>query len=323
MILESVVIVGFALLLDFLVGDPKTRYHPTAWIGKLIASIVPFTKSNSAKRELIGGILLVSVIVVTVCTILVVLDIGISLLTIDIVSLIVSIVVGSILLKTTIAIRGMQKHALAVVDAGEEGDLDSARNHLSMIVKRDTKNLDKNHILSGVLESVSENTVDGVTGPLFYYAIFGLPGAFVYRAINTIDSMVGYKTSLFKNVGWFGAKCDTVLNYAPSRLTGLVMILSALVLGYNWKESLYIMRRDSRKLESPNAGFPMAALAGALGARLEKMDYYTIGNGSVEFTKSHVVSAITLMKVSSILFCGIITVPIIVTLSFLGWWIHA
>lgn len=323
MILESVVIVVFALLLDFLVGDPKTKYHPTAWIGKLIASLVPFTKSDSVRKELIGGILLVSVIVVTVCTVLVVLDIGISLLTIDIVSLIVSIAVGSILLKTTIAIRGMQKHALAVVDAVEKGDLGSARNHLSMIVKRDTKNLDKNHILSGVLESVSENTVDGITGPLFYYAIFGLPGAFVYRAINTIDSMVGYKTTLFKNVGWFGAKCDTVLNYAPSRLTGLVMILGALILGYNWKESLYIMRRDSRKLESSNAGFPMAALAGALGTRLEKMDYYTIGNGSIEFTKSHIMSAVTLMKVSSILFCGIITVPIIVTLSFLGWWIHA
>ena len=323
MILESVVIVGFALLLDFLVGDPKTKYHPTAWIGKLISSLVPFTKSNSAKRELIGGILLVSVIVITVCTSLVVLDIGISLLTIDFVSLIVSIAIGSILLKTTIAIRGMQKHALAVVDAVEEGDLDSARNHLSMIVKRDTKNLDKNHILSGVLESVSENTVDGVTGPLFYYAIFGLPGAFVYRAINTVDSMVGYKTTLFKNVGWFGAKCDTILNYVPSRLTGLVMILGALILGYNWKESLYIMRRDSRKLESLNAGFPMAALAGALGTRLEKMNHYTIGNGDIEFTKSHVISAVTLMKVSSILFCGIITVPIIVTLSFLGWWIHA
>jgi len=173
------------------------------------------------------------------------------------------------------------------------------------------------------LESVSENTVDGITGPLFYYAIFGLPGAFVYRAINTIDSMVGYKTTLFKNVGWFGAKCDTVLNYAPSRLTGLVMILGALILGYNWKESLYIMRRDSRKLESSNAGFPMAALAGALGTKLEKMNCYTIGNGSIEFTKSHIISAVTLMKVSSILFCGMVTIPIIVTLSFLGWWIHA
>ena len=323
MILESVIIVTFALLLDFLVGDPRTKYHPTAWIGKLIALLVPFTKSNSVKKELLGGILIVSIVVIIVCALLVVLDIGINLLTIDTVSLIVSIVIGSILLKTTVAIRGMQKHAFAVVDAVEKGDLNSARNHLSMIVKRDTKHLDKNHILSAVLESVSENTVDGVTGPLFYYAIFGLPGAFVYRAINTIDSMIGYKTILFKNVGWFGAKCDTVLNYVPSRLTGLVMILGALILGYNWKESFCIMKRDSRKLESSNAGFPMAALAGALGTRLEKMNYYTIGNGSIEFTKSHIISAVTLMKVSSILFCGIVTIPIIMTLSFLGWWIHA
>ena len=323
MILESVIIVTFALLLDFLVGDPRTKYHPTAWIGKLIALLVPFTKSNSVKKELLGGILIVSIVVIIVCALLVVLDIGINLLTIDTVSLIVSIVIGSILLKTTVAIRGMQKHAFAVVDAVEKGDLNSARNHLSMIVKRDTKHLDKNHILSAVLESVSENTVDGVTGPLFYYAIFGLPGAFVYRAINTIDSMIGYKTTLFKNVGWFGAKCDTVLNYVPSRLTGLVMILGALILGYNWKESFCIMKRDSRKLESSNAGFPMTALAGALGTRLEKMNYYTIGNGSIEFTKSHIISAVTLMKVSSILFCGIVTIPIIMTLSFLGWWIHA
>jgi len=323
MILESIVIVGFALLLDFLVGDPRTKYHPTAWIGKLIALLVPFAKNNSVKRELIGGVLIVGIIISIVSILLVSLEIGISLLTIDIVSFVVSVVLGSILLKTTIAIRGMQKHALAVVDAVEKEDLDLARNHLSMIVKRDTKNLDKNHIISGVLESVSENTVDGITGPLFYYAIFGLPGAFVYRAVNTIDSMIGYKTTLFKNVGWFGAKSDTILNYIPSRLTGLIMILGALILGYNWKESFYIMKRDSTKLESPNAGYPMAALAGALGTKLEKTNYYTIGNGSIEYTKSHIISAIRLMKVSSILFCGIVTIPIITCLSFLGWWIHA
>ena len=323
MILEGIVIVGFALLLDFLIGDPKTKYHPTAWIGKLIAVLVPFTRNNSPKKELFGGILIVFAVVAIVSTLLVALDFGISLLTIDIVSLVVSIAVGSILLKTTIAIRGMQKHALSVVDALEKDDLDSARNHLSMIVKRNTKHLDKNHISSAVLESVSENTVDGITGPLFYYAIFGLPGAFVYRAINTIDSMVGYKTSLFRNIGWFGANCDTILNYIPSRLTGLVMILSALILGYNWKESFYIMRRDGKKLESPNAGFPIAALAGALGTKLEKINYYAVGDGNIEFTKSHIISAIRLMKVSSILFCGLITVPIISALSFLGWWFHA
>jgi len=323
MILEGIVIVGFALLLDFLIGDPKTKYHPTAWIGKLIAVLVPFTRNNSPKKELFGGILIVFVVVAIVSTLLVALDFGISLLTIDIVSLVVSIAVGSILLKTTIAIRGMQKHALSVVDALEKDDLDSARNHLSMIVKRNTKHLDKNHISSAVLESVSENTVDGITGPLFYYAIFGLPGAFVYRAINTIDSMVGYKTSLFRNIGWFGANCDTILNYIPSRLTGLVMILSALILGYNWKESFYIMKRDGKKLESPNAGFPIAALAGALGTKLEKINYYAVGDGNIEFTKSHIISAIRLMKVSSILFCGLVTVPIISALSFLGWWLHA
>jgi len=323
MILEGIVIVGFALLLDFLIGDPKTKYHPTAWIGKLIAVLVPFSRNNSPKKELFGGILIVFVVVTIVSTLLVVLDFGISLLTIDVISLVVSIVVGSILLKTTIAIRGMQKHALSVVDALEKDDLDSARNHLSMIVKRNTKHLDKNHISSAVLESVSENTVDGITGPLFYYAIFGLPGAFVYRAINTIDSMVGYKTSLFRNIGWIGANCDTILNYIPSRLTALVMILSALILGYNWKESFYIMRRDGKKLESPNAGFPIAALAGALGTKLEKINYYAVGDGNIEFTKSHIISAIRLMKVSSILFCGLVTVPIISALSFLGWWLHA
>jgi len=323
MILEGIVIVGFALLLDFLIGDPKTKYHPTAWIGKLIAVLVPFTRNNSPKKELFGGILIVFTVVAIVSTLLVALDFGISLLTIDIVSLVVSIAVSSILLKTTIAIRGMQKHALSVVDALEKDDLDSARNHLSMIVKRNTKHLDKNHISSAVLESVSENTVDGITGPLFYYAIFGLPGAFVYRAINTIDSMVGYKTSLFRNIGWFGANCDTILNYIPSRLTGLVMILSALILGYNWKESFYIMKRDCKKLESPNAGFPIAALAGALGTKLEKINYYAVGDGNIELTKSHIISAIRLMKVSSILFCGLVTVPIISVLSFLGLWLHA
>ena len=323
MILEGIVIVGFALLLDFLIGDPKTKYHPTAWIGKLIAVLVPFSRNNSPKKELFGGILIVFAVVAIVSTLLVALDFGISLLTIDIISLVVSIAVGSILLKTTIAIRGMQKHALSVVDALEKDDLDSARNHLSMIVKRNTKHLDKNHISSAVLESISENTVDGITGPLFYYAIFGLPGAFVYRAVNTIDSMVGYKTSLFRNIGWFGANCDTILNYIPSRLTGLVMILSALILGYNWKESFYIMKRDGKKLESPNAGFPIAALAGALGTKLEKINYYAVGDGNIEFTKSHIVSAIRLMKVSSILFCGLVTVPIISALSFLGWWLHA
>ena len=108
---------------------------------------------------------------------------------------------GGILLKTTIAIKGMEKHALAVVTSLENNNIASARDNLSMIVKRNTKDLDKNHVLSGVVESISENTVDGITGPLFYFGLFGLPGAFVYRVVNTADSMIGYKTNIFKNIG--------------------------------------------------------------------------------------------------------------------------
>ena len=198
-----------------------------------------------------------------------------------------------------------------------------ARTNLSMIVKRNTKNLDKNHVISGVLESISENTVDGITGPLFYFALFGLPGAFVYRVINTADSMIGYKTDIFKNVGWFGATCDTILNYIPSRLTGLVMIISAAILQNNWKESYKIMIRDGKKTESPNAGYPMAALAGALETKFEKINHYMLGNGEIILTKEHVHSALTMMKLTSILFFGIITIPIITILSLVGWWIHA
>ncbi len=245
------------------------------------------------------------------------------MITFDVISIAVSVIVSGLLLKTTIAIRGMEKHATSVLESLDEDNLAKARANLSMIVKRNTKNLDKNHVISGVLESISENTVDGITGPLFYFSIFGLPGAFVYRVINTADSMIGYKTQLFKNVGWFAATCDTILNYIPSRLTGLVMIISAAILQNNWKQSYKIMIRDGKKTESPNAGYPMAALAGALETKFEKINHYKLGDGEIILTKEHVYSALTMMKLTSILFFGIVTIPIITILSLIGWWIHA
>ena len=319
MIIESILIVAFALGLDFAVGDLKNKFHPTAWIGKLVAMLTPHAK----KSEKLGGVLLVLGVTSIVVILIVSLEIVVNLVTIDFISLIASVLVGTILLKTTIAIRGMEKHALAVVKSVEQDDIDKARDNLALIVKRNTKELDKNHVLSGVLESVSENTVDGITGPLFYYGLFGLPGAFVYRTINTIDSMIGYKNSIFKNVGWFGAYSDKVLNYIPARLTAFVMVLGAMIIGIDWKQSYHIMIRDGSNTESPNAGFPMAALAGALQTKFEKIDHYTLGEGNQELTKEHIKSGIALMKVTSVLFCGIVTIPIIVVLSYLGWWIHA
>ena len=323
MILESIIVVISALILDFIIGDPKNKFHPTSWIGSLIAKIVPVVKNESPKKEKLGGIILVILVTSIVSTLLVILNLGIQSISIEFLGIVVSIIVSIILLKTTIAIRGMEKHAMAVMDSLDQNDLDAARNNLSMIVKRNTKNLDKNHVLSGTLESISENTVDGVTGPLFYFSFFGIIGAFVYRIVNTIDSMIGYKTSIFQNVGWFGANCDKVLNYLPARITSVMMVLSALIIGHDWKKSYKIMRRDGKNTDSPNAGYPMAALAGALGTQFEKINHYSVGEGNIELTKDHLHSAISLMKMTSILFCLIFTIPIIIALSYLGWWIHA
>ena len=322
MIIESITIIGFAILIDLILGDPKNRYHPTAWIGTFIAKLTTITKNQNSTFEKIGGTIMIITISSVVVLLLSGLNFGISLISVDYISLILSVVIGALLLKTTIAIRGMEKHAISVLDSLESNDLDLARNYLSMIVKRNTTKLDKNHVLSGVLESISENTVDGITGPMFYYAFFGLFGAFVYRIINTADSMVGYKNDIFKNLGWFTAKCDTILNYIPSRLTGLMMVISAAILQNNWRNSYKVMIRDGKKTESPNAGYPMAALAGALETKFEKINHYKLGDGEIILTRDHVLSAIKIMKLTSILFFGIITIPIIFVLSILGWWLY-
>ena len=324
MILESVLIIGFAILLDLKFGDPKSKFHPTAWMGNLIANLAPAAKNQNNVIEKIGGVMIVGITAGIVLIATFGIAYGLSLVSDYFVSVIVSMIVGGVLVKTTFAIRGMENHARAVMDSLDANNLENARDSLSMIVKRDTSKLDQNHVISGVLESISENTVDGITGPMFYYALFGLPGAFVYRAVNTADSMIGYNTDLFKNIGWFAAKCDTVLNYIPSRLTGFVMIIAAALLQNNWKESYKIMVRDGRKTQSPNAGYPMAALAGALGAKFEKIDHYQLGNGeTTPLSEQHVYSAISLMKTTSLLFFGIVIVPMIAILSMLGWWIHA
>ena len=195
---------------------------------KNYCKFTPIIKNQNNYVEKLGGVSIIIITSIIVVCITFHFRFGISLLTTDWMTILISIIIGAILLKSTIAIRGMERYALAVMNSLDDDNLDLARTNLSMIVKRNTKNLDKNHIISGVLESISENTVDGITGPLFYYALFGLPGAFVYRVINTADSMIGYKTDIFKDIGWFAATCDTVLNYIPSRLTGLMMIISSI-----------------------------------------------------------------------------------------------
>ena len=233
MIIESITMIIFALLIDVTLGDPKNKFHPTAWMGSLLAKLTPIMQNSSNNLEKLGGFFLIIIASSVVISLLIILDLGINLITIDYLSFLISVIIGGILLKTTFAIKGMEKHALEVVNSLEQNNIESARDKLSKIVKRNTSNLDKNHVYSGIVESISENTVDGITGPLFYFGIFGLPGAFLYRLVNTADSMVGYKTHIFKNIGWFAANCDKILNYLPARITGIIMIFSAMILGNN------------------------------------------------------------------------------------------
>lgn len=312
------ILVG-AILIDLVFGDPKNRYHPTAWIGALIATLAPAAKKM--RSEKIGGAL-VTLAAVFVVVLLVISYEYLARSFDGIAFTILIIVLSGMLLKTTIAIRGLETHGRQVMNLLSKGDLQAARLHLAMLVKRNTKDLDRNHIASGVLETTSENIVDGITGPLFYYALFGIVGAFVYRTINTIDSMMGYKDTIFKNIGWFGANCDKMLNFLPSRITGYVMVLAAALVGADWRGSLVTLKCDGKRTESPNAGYPMAAMAGALGTRFEKVGHYTLGNGTTELDMKQFEIAIRMVKVTSVLFCAIVVIPIIVILSALGWWLY-
>ena len=326
MILLFALSVLIALVLDLSLGDPKNRLHPTAWIGLLIGRLVPAAKSGDPRLEKLGGVAVVILVTALLGSVfylvdhaLVLLD-GMALGIGKILLLALSAIAVGVLFKTTIAINGMQRHASKIMEAISRDDMDAARANLSMIVKRNTKGLDRQHVISATLESISENIVDGITGPLFFFAFLGLAGAFVYRAVNTADSMIGYKTDLFRNVGWFGANCDKVLNFVPSRMTSLVMILAGMIVGCNWRNSVAIMRRDGSKTESPNAGYPMAAMAGALGVRFEKLNHYVLGDGNEEFSERHFQKAVSMMKVTAVLFATMFTVPMILMLSYLGWW---
>src|SRR5712692_10899858 len=327
MIVIPIFAVVLALAIDFAFGDPKNKYHPTAWIGKLVSKVVTLTRSNNPISEKLGGTIAVMCVLAIVCILIMSLVFGLKYLNnlevngiSKVLILASTIVVTGVLLKTTVAIKGMEQHASKIMEALSKNDLDDARAKLSMIVKRNTKNLDRQHIISATLETISENIVDGVTGPLFYFAIFGLVGAFIHRTVNTIDSMIGYKTDLFRNLGWFGANCDKVLNYLPSRLTSFVMILASIIIRGNWRHSLEVMRRDGSKTESPNAGFTMATMAGALDIRFEKLDHYVLGDGSSEITEAHFRSAISILKLTAILFAILFTIPMIIVLSYVGWW---
>jgi len=221
------------------------------------------------------------------------------------------IVVSAVLLKLTFALRCMGHYTLPIAEALGRGDLDGAKRWLHFIVRRDPATLDERLVVSAAVESIAESTTDGVTSPLFFFALFGVAGAFVFRVVNTLDSMVGYRDAANVNLGWFSAKVDTVLNYVPARLTGALMVLAALFSGERWRDSWRIMLRDRRNMASANAGWTIGAMAGALGTMLEKVGVYRLGDEG-ELKPEHIRRALRIMALTVILFSIVIVLPILV-----------
>jgi adenosylcobinamide-phosphate synthase len=305
--------------IDFLFGDPSNRYHPVAWLGRFIGFFVPKLKdnsNNSAKKETVKGLIFTTSLIITFGLVIH----FIVFTTLHLLGAVDVIIFSTLILKITISIMGMEKHARVIMSALKRSDLENAQYNLSMIVRRNTKTLDEQHVISGIIECISESTVDGIVSPLFYYSFFGPAGAFIYRIINTLDSMLGYKDNYYKNIGWMSARLDTIANYIPARITALLMIVSAGVIGADWKNSLQILQRDHNKTFSPNAGYPMATMAGALRIKLEKIGHYSLGESYEPSSVEKCKTAISIMKLTTILFCVILSIPLIAILYLAGWW---
>jgi adenosylcobinamide-phosphate synthase len=256
-------------ILDLIIGDPQNPIHPVRLIGSLCKNIEKlFRKLFKSSLKVAGGLTWIfSVAIVFFINYIIV----ISSFNIN---RIFGIIISGIIIYFSISTKALKVEGLKVVSYILKDDIEGARKQLSYIVGRDTKSLDEKAILRAVVETVAENMSDGVVAPIFYAGLFGAPGAMVYKAINTMDSMFGYKNDKYKDFGFFPAKLDDVFNYIPARLTGLLIVFVSLLLNLNYKESFKIYLRDRNNHSSPNSAHPEAAVAGALGLRLGGANYY-------------------------------------------------
>jgi len=293
-----------AVVLDLLLGDPLWLPHPVRWMGKAIEALEPrFRQLNLS--PLYSGALMAAGLVLAVwiaCLLLVVLAAGLHPLA--------AIVVQTLMLYTCISARGLRDSALAVARALSEEGLAAGRRAVSMIVGRETDRLDGPGVSRAAVETVAENLVDGFVSPLFFFVLGGGPLAMAYKMINTLDSMIGYKNSRYLLFGRFAARLDDAANYLPARLSVLFIALAAQLFDRTGRIALATAWRDGRAHASPNAGYPEAAFAGALGLWMGGPNFYygrlvdkpVIGKGLADARPVHIPQAGRLMLATAMLF---------------------
>lgn len=305
----------FSLAIDVIFGELPTRIHPVVIIGQLI----DFFKNIFIKIEnRLSGLLTSFFVIVISCLIAFVILYIVSF------NWILFLIVFSILLSSTFSIKMLLSTAISVYDDLCES-LDKARQSVSYLVSRNTEELTEGFIVSATIESLTENIIDSYIAPIFYftiisvilliinknYLIFLLLVPLIYRIANTMDAMLGYQTDELSDIGYIPAKLDDILNYIPARISGVIMVLAACLLGYDWKNGFKILKRDSRKCPSPNSGYTMATAAGVLNIQLIKKGTYILGDNNKPIDKDDIKKAVKLSKLTILLFTLIILIILI------------
>jgi len=301
--------IGLAVLLDFLIGDPYWFPHPIIYIGKLIKFLENFFRINCKSEKMLkfsGGIIVIVVMAMSFI-------IPYFILYITRNFFFIHHILNIIIIWTTLAARCLHKEGIKIYEGLKNGDLEDARLKLSYIVGRETKGLTEKEIIRADVETIAENTADGVIAPLLFAMIGGAPLAMLYKGVNTMDSMLGYMTEKYKNIGFFPAKTDDVFNYIPARITGILICFASPFCGGNILKSLRIMLRDRKNHKSPNCGYPEAAVAGALRIQIGGTNTYfgetvvkpTIGDSINELNSLHIKYTIVIMYLAELIFLAI------------------
>ena len=303
-IIIAIAVLVLAVMLDLVLGDPSPNYpdrwffklHPTVLMGKFTKKIEPVFKNPDPKIEKLLGVLLA---VTVICAFALPVYFGLWAIY-TYVSIFVYAFIGIILLKMTICIKLETDWAKAAAKAIQANEVEESKKY-SHFSRRDSTSLNGSQMSSAVIESMAENLIDFKLSPMLSFALFGVTGAIAFRAINTLDGMVGFKDKEHINTGWFSANLDTVVNYIPTRLTALFMIVSAAILGKDAKNAWKIARRDHKKTPSRNHGWPMAAMAGALRIQLEKPGQYILGDSLEPLTGDKILGALWIRDVTIVL----------------------
>lgn len=259
--------IGF--ILDLLIGDPNNSFHPVRGIG-LLAS-----KLETIFRKLLKNSLKIAGLIVWIITIILTFAITYGIIFVCMkINKYLGVIVQGIIIYFCISAKGLVVEGYKVIKYLNEGNIEKSRKQLSYIVGRDTESLDSKGITRAVIETIAENMSDGVIAPILFAGIFGAAGSMAYKAVNTMDSMFGYKNDKYIEFGYFPAKLDDLFNYIPARVTGILIIISSFFLKRDYKNSLKIYKRDRYNHTSPNSAHPEAAMAGALDIQLGGANYY-------------------------------------------------